>query len=61
VYVDFDAENKMLNFVKEAEGLAVHAMADLVDRSISIPAFAMAGAAASEAAKTQSARSSKRA
>jgi ATP-dependent Clp protease ATP-binding subunit ClpA len=61
VFVDFDAEAKTLNFVKEAEGLAVHAMADLVDRSISIPAFAMPTGAFIEAAKTQSARSSKRA
>jgi ATP-dependent Clp protease ATP-binding subunit ClpB len=60
VFIDFDSEHKSLNFVKEAEGLAVHAMADLVDRSISIPAFAMAGAVI-EAGKTQSARSSKRA
>jgi ATP-dependent Clp protease ATP-binding subunit ClpA len=61
VQVDFDSERKTLAFVKEAEGLAVHAMADLVDRSISIPAFAMANGAMIEAAKTQSARSSKRA
>ena len=61
VNVDFDAENKALTFVKEAEGLAVHAMADLVDRSISMPAFAMANGAFIEAGKTQSARSSKRA
>src|ERR1700675_838037 len=61
VFVDFDSEHKMLNFVKEAEGLAVHAMADLVDRSISIPAFATANGVLIEAAKTQSARSSKRA
>jgi ATP-dependent Clp protease ATP-binding subunit ClpB len=61
VFVDFDADRKMMTFVKEAEGLAVHAMADLVDRSISIPAFAMANGAFIEAAKTQSARSSKRA
>jgi ATP-dependent Clp protease ATP-binding subunit ClpA len=61
VFIDFDSEHKALNFVKEAEGLAVHAMADLVDRSISIPAFAMANGAFIEAAKTQSARSSKRA
>src|SRR5579871_4192306 len=60
VQVDFDTEHNTLSFVKEAEGLAVHAMADLVDRSISIPAFAMAGAVI-EAGKTQSARSSKRA
>jgi ATP-dependent Clp protease ATP-binding subunit ClpA len=61
VFVDFDADRKMMTFVKEAEGLAVHAMADLVDRSISIPAFALAQGALIEAAKTQSARSSKRA
>jgi ATP-dependent Clp protease ATP-binding subunit ClpB len=61
VYVGFDAEAKTLTFLKEAEGLAVNAMADLVDRSISIPAFALANGAFIEAAKTQSARSSKRA
>ncbi len=61
VFVDFNEEGNALSFVKEAEGLAVHAMADLVDRSISIPAFAMANGAFIEAAKTQSARSSKRA
>ncbi len=60
VQVNFDADRKMLAFVKEAEGLAVHAMADLVDRSISIPAFAMANGALIEAAKTQTARSSRR-
>ena len=61
VYVDYDTEANRLTFLKEAEGLAVHAMADLVDRSISIPAFALANGAFIEAAKTQSARSSKRA
>ena len=61
VQIDFDSARNTLAFVKEAEGLAVHAMADLVDRSISIPAFAMANGAMIEAAKTQSARSSKRA
>jgi ATP-dependent Clp protease ATP-binding subunit ClpA len=61
VNVDFDSEACALNFIKEAEGLAVNAMADLVDRSISIPAFAMANGAFIESAKSQSARSSKRA
>lgn len=61
VNVDFDSVSSALTFVKEAEGLAVHAMADLVDRSISIPAFALANGAFIETAKTQSARSSKRA
>jgi len=59
--VDFDPVAKVLAFVKEAEGLAVHAMADLVDRSISMPAFALANSAFLETGKTQSARSSKRA
>jgi len=61
VHVDYDTEGNALTFLKEAEGLAVHAMADLVDRSISIPAFALAHGAFIEATKTQSARSSKRA
>jgi len=61
VNVDFDSEGNSLAFVKEAEGLAIHAMADLVDRSISIPAFALASGAIYEAAKSQGARSSKRA
>ncbi|HTR39261.1 MAG TPA: AAA family ATPase [Bryobacteraceae bacterium] len=61
VNVNFDSEGNSLTFIKEAEGLAIHAMADLVDRSISIPAFALANGAFIEAAKTQSARSSKRA
>jgi ATP-dependent Clp protease ATP-binding subunit ClpB len=60
VQVNFDSDRKLLSFVKEAEGLAVHAMADLVDRSISIPAFAMANGALIEAAKAQTARSSRR-
>jgi ATP-dependent Clp protease ATP-binding subunit ClpA len=61
LHVDYNAEGNTLSFLKEAEGLAVHAMADLVDRSISMPAFALANGAFIEATKTQSARSSKRA
>jgi ATP-dependent Clp protease ATP-binding subunit ClpA len=61
VNVDFDSAACSLTFIKEAEGLAVHAMADLVDRSISIPAFALAHGAFLESAKSQSAKSSKRA
>ena len=61
VHVDYDVACNSLTFLRDAEGLAVHAMADLVDRSISIPAFALANGAFIEAAKTQTARSSKRA
>ncbi len=61
VHVDYDVTCNSLTFLRDAEGLAVHAMADLVDRSISMPAFALANGAFIEVAKTQSARSSKRA
>jgi ATP-dependent Clp protease ATP-binding subunit ClpB len=59
VYVDFDPEIKALTFLKEAEGLAVNAMVDLVDRSISMPAIVMASGAYVEPAKTRVAKSSK--
>src|ERR1700723_3305086 len=61
IRVDFDDTCHALRFAKEAEGLPVAQMADLVDRSISIPAFALANGAFLESAKSQSARSSKRA
>ncbi len=60
IRVDFDNSKNMLNFFKEAEGLPVHAMADLLDHSISIPALAFSSGALFEPVKTQSARSSKR-
>jgi hypothetical protein len=52
-----------LTFLKEAEGLPIHAMADLLDHSITLPAPALTNGATAETAKTakaQSARSSKR-
>src|SRR5713226_1248434 len=52
IRVDYTPDSSQLMFLKEAEGLAVNAMADLVDRSISIPAFALANGAFIEAAKT---------
>jgi ATP-dependent Clp protease ATP-binding subunit ClpA len=61
IRVDFDEAIKALTFFKEAEGLPVHAMADLLDHSISIPALAFSTGALFEPVKTQSARSSKRA
>jgi ATP-dependent Clp protease ATP-binding subunit ClpB len=61
VSVDFDPASKALTFLKEEEGLAVMAMAERVDQSVFMPAFAMANGAIFEAAKAQSAtRSSKR-
>ncbi|MCU0245523.1 MAG: AAA family ATPase [Bryobacter sp.] len=49
-----------LTFSKEAEGLPVHAMAELVDRSVAMPLGALASAVHYEMGKTQSARSSRR-
>jgi ATP-dependent Clp protease ATP-binding subunit ClpA len=60
IRVDFDEARNSLTFFKEAEGLPVHAMADLLDHSISIPALAFSTGALFEPVKTQSARSSKR-
>jgi ATP-dependent Clp protease ATP-binding subunit ClpB len=55
--IDFDAENKMLSFMKEAEGLPVKTMAELVDTSIIMPVQTMANAAQFEATRVQNARS----
>jgi ATP-dependent Clp protease ATP-binding subunit ClpA len=60
IRVDFDANRDELTFFKEAEGLPVHAMADLLDHSISIPALAFANGALFESGRMQNARSSKR-
>src|ERR1039457_3568424 len=60
IKIDFDETNTCISFVKEAEGLPVHAMADLIDHSIAIPASILTNGALFESAKTQSARSSKR-
>jgi ATP-dependent Clp protease ATP-binding subunit ClpA len=56
IKVDFDESRGCMTFVKEAEGLPVHAMADLIDHSIAIPALALSSGALFESAKTQSAR-----
>ncbi len=60
IRVDFDSTQSCLSFYKEAEGLPVHAMADLLDHSISIPALAFSSGALYEPVKTQTAKSSKR-
>ncbi len=60
IKVDFDEGLQCMAFIKEAEGLPVHAMADLIDHSIAIPALALSSGALFENAKTVSARSSRR-
>ncbi len=50
IKVDFDAINSCVTFLKEAESLPVHMMAELVDQSMLLPSLALANAAAAEAA-----------
>jgi len=61
IRVDFNAECKQLVFLKEAEGLPIHTMAELVDNSVTMPVHALSNGAIFEAGRTQStARGSKR-
>jgi len=60
VKIDFDEANRQLAFIKEAEGLPIHAMADLLDDPLTMPLLAQAAAAVPEPVKTQTAKSSKR-
>jgi len=61
IRVDFNAELKQLVFLKEAEGLPIHTMAELVDNSVTLPVHALSNGAIFEAGRTQStARGSKR-
>ncbi|MCX6625299.1 MAG: AAA family ATPase [Acidobacteria bacterium] len=59
IRVDYDTTRQTMTFMKEAEGLAVHAMAEIVHTSVTLPVSA-AASAAFETAKTHSARSSRR-
>ena len=53
--------NAGLVFLKEAEGLPIHTMAELVDNSVTLPVHALSNGAIFEAGRTQStARGSKR-
>ena len=58
--IDFSSDSGQLIFTKEAEGLPIHTMAELVDTSITMPVHALANGVLFEAPRTQSARSSKR-
>lgn len=60
IRVEFDADRGQLMFLKEAEGLPIHTMAELVDNSITLPVHALANGAIFEPARTNSARSSRR-
>ena len=60
IRVDFSSDSGQLVFLKEAEGLPIHTMAELVDTSITLPVQALTSGALFEHARGQSARSSKR-
>jgi hypothetical protein len=49
-----------LTFLKEAEGLPIHTMAEFVDESVTLPAHALATGAICEAARATNARFSRR-
>jgi ATP-dependent Clp protease ATP-binding subunit ClpA len=60
IRIDYNSESGELTFLKEAEGLPIHTMAELVDTSIILPVHALSTGALFEQTRTQSARSSKR-
>ncbi len=60
IRVDFDGDLKRLTFLKEAQGLEVHAMAEMAEMPVAMPAAALASVALPDNTRTQSARSSKR-
>jgi ATP-dependent Clp protease ATP-binding subunit ClpB len=60
IRVDFSSDAGHLIFLKEAEGLPIHTMAELVDNSITLPVHTLANGAIFEPPRTTSARSSRR-
>lgn len=60
IRVDYNADCGSLVFLKEAEGLPIHTMAELVDNSIVLPIHAMTNGAIFEAPRVANARSSRR-
>jgi ATP-dependent Clp protease ATP-binding subunit ClpA len=59
IQADFDPERRCLLFTKEAEGLEIHAMANMIGDSFRMPPATLAASAAPEM-KTVSAKSSKK-
>jgi len=60
IKVDYASGELQLVFTKEAEGLPLHAMAELVDNGLTMPAHASANGAIADVPKTQTARFSRR-
>jgi ATP-dependent Clp protease ATP-binding subunit ClpA len=57
IRVDYNSESGDLTFLKKAEGLPIHTMAELVDISIILPVHALSKGALFEQKRTQSVRS----
>jgi ATP-dependent Clp protease ATP-binding subunit ClpB len=60
IRVDFSTDAGVLIFLKEAEGLPIHTMAELVDESVTLPAHALTTGAIFEPARATNARFSRR-
>ncbi|MBM3724629.1 MAG: ATP-dependent Clp protease ATP-binding subunit [Acidobacteria bacterium] len=60
IRMDYQAGSATLSFSKEAEGLPVHAMAELVDNSLAPSLTALANAVMMETSRIQTAKSSRR-
>jgi ATP-dependent Clp protease ATP-binding subunit ClpB len=60
IRIDFSPESGSLIFLKEAEGLPIHTMAELVDNSITLPVHTLANGAIFEPTRATTARSSRR-
>jgi len=60
IRVEYDEDDKALRFAREAEGLPVQDMAQLVDNSVTIPQLTLSSGAAADLPRVQSARTSKR-
>jgi ATP-dependent Clp protease ATP-binding subunit ClpA len=60
VKVDFDSAQRCMIFTKEAEGLPVAAMADLMDQPMSAPSLTMAAGAVYEPARPANAKSTRK-
>ncbi len=58
--IDYSATPECLTFMKEAEGLPIRTMAELVDNSITLPVQTMVNGAPFEVPRTQSAKNSRR-
>ncbi len=58
--IDFSSDSANLIFLKEAEGLPIRTMAELVDTSITLPVQTMVNGALFEAPRSQTAKNSRR-